>query len=72
MTTIKRTIGYLSNIPETGPIYAPITFFSSGRGRVIKKLEAKKKQEFLNKVNGALDEIFNNRRKKATSGMGEV
>ena len=48
--------GYLGNIPEKGPIYAPITFFSSGR-RIIKKKEMRHREEFEKAIHDAVEEL---------------
>lgn len=48
--------GYLGNIPEKGPIYAPITFFSSGR-RIIKKKEMRHREEFEKALYDIVEEL---------------
>lgn len=48
--------GYLGNTPEKGPIYAPITFFSSRR-RIIKKKEMRYKEEIEKAIHGAVEEL---------------
>ena len=49
--------GYLGNIPEKGPIYAPITFFSSRHSRIIKKKEMRHKEEFEKALYDIVEEL---------------
>ena len=51
-----------------GPLLTPALDYP-GRGKIIKKLEIKKKQKFLDSINNAAKEL-QELRKRSTSGLG--
>ena len=55
-------------VPLQGPLLTPALYYP-GRGKIIKKLEIKKKQEFLDSINNAAKEL-QERRKRSTSRLG--